>query len=249
MSGLLDGRLALVTGGSRGLGAAIGRRFAAEGATVTVLDLETALGSADAWHGARAIGCDVAEEAQVARAIAAAGRIDILVANAGLVPPWRRTRDLDLDEWDRVFAVNVRGMAAVLKHAAPVLRRPGGAVVLMASINAVVSHPQQMLYTATKHAVAGIMRAAALDLGPEGIRVNALAPGPIATQALRGRLAAREAQGVAGQEETLRAFAAQTALGRMATEDDVAGAALFLACDLSAGVTGKLLPVEAGLVP
>ena len=116
----------------------------------------------------------------------------------------------------------------------------------MASINGYRAHPSQALYTATKHAVVGLMRAAALDLGPE-IRVNALAPGPILTEALRGRIEARAAAGGPAFGEAVAALEAQTALGRLATEGEVARAAAFLASDAASGLTGVLLPVEAGM--
>lgn len=245
----LGGRTAIVTGGARGLGAAIGRALDGAGARVAVLDLAPALAAAGAFHGQVAVAADVADEPGLARAIAAAApdRLDILVANAGVVPPWRATADLDLDEWDRVFAVNVRGVAATLKHGAQRMA-DGGAIVLMASINAAVAHPRQMLYTATKHAVLGMTRAAALDLGPRGVRVNALAPGPIATEALLGRLATRAAAGGPDPMAALAAHAAQAPLGRIATADDVARAALFLCSDLARGITGRMLPVDGGLI-
>jgi NAD(P)-dependent dehydrogenase (short-subunit alcohol dehydrogenase family) len=247
---LLEGRRAAVTGGSRGLGAAIGRAFQAAGARVSVLDLPSTLAAEGSWEGDHAIACDVTDEGQVAESLSAAASqgLDIVVANAGLVPPWRETEALDLDEWDRVMAVNVRGVAAVLKHAASHLKAKGGSIILMGSINAAVSHPRQMLYTASKHAVLGILRAAALDLGRYGIRVNALAPGPIATDALVGRLEARAAAGGPAIADALAAFAAQTPLGRMATEAEVAKAAVFLASDLASGITGRMIPVDGGLI-
>lgn len=228
---LLAGKVAVVTGAARGLGAAIAARFAAQGAIVHPLDLPE---------------CDVTDERQVAAFFDRVGVLDILVANAGLVPPWRAVDALDLDEWDRVFAVNVRGVAACMKHATPRLRA-GGAVVAMASINAERGAAGQALYTASKHAVLGLVRAAALDLGPRGIRVNAIGPGPIATAALRARLERRAAAGGAAPDAALRAMAADTALVRIATEDQVADTALFLASDLSSGITGKLLRVDSGL--
>lgn len=253
-SALLAGRRAVVTGGSRGLGAAIGQAFAAAGASVAVLDLAAALGQPGVWTGNGAFPCDVTDEGSVATAMGQAatllGGLDCVVANAGLVPPWRETSALDMDEWDRVCAVNVRGVAATLKHAVGHLTRAGGgSVVLMASINGIVSHPRQMLYTATKHAVIGIAKAAALDLGPHGIRVNALAPGPIATDALVGRIDDRARAGGPAREEALAALAQQTPLGRIARADEVAAVAVFLASDLASGLTGRVLPVDAGLVP
>ena len=229
--GLLDGRIAVVTGAASGLGAAIAARFTQEGAVVVSLDLPD---------------CDVTQEAQVAAAMARLARIDVLVANAGVVPPWRSVEALDLTEWDRVFAVNVRGAAACMKHAAPRMAA-GGAILAMASINAERAAASQALYTASKHAVLGLVRAAALDLGPRGIRVNALAPGPVATAALRKRLAARHAAGGMNPDETLQIEAARTPLRRIATEAEVAATALFLVSDLASAITGRMLRVDGGL--
>jgi NAD(P)-dependent dehydrogenase (short-subunit alcohol dehydrogenase family) len=233
--GLLADKVAVVTGGGRGLGAAIAGRFRAEGARVVTLDLE----------GADVV-CDVTDEASVAAAFARIGALDVLVANAGLVPPWRALDALDLAEWDRVFAVNVRGVALTLKHGTPAMRA-GGRVIAMGSIMSEMGAAKQTLYNATKHAVLGIVRCAALELGPRGIRVNALGPGPIATAALLSRVEARAAAGGLSREEALAANDAETPLGRMATEEEVAKTALFLASDLSSAVSGRLIRVDSGL--
>lgn len=241
----IAGRRALVTGGAQGLGRAIAAALAEAGAQVHVLDLPDVLSGTvlpDGW-GATSLDLAAAEaEPGLADLMRGLGGLDILVANAGVVPPWRRVAALDMDEWDRVFAVNVRGAALCLKAAAPLLAAASGhgAAILMASINAYRAHPDQTLYTATKHAVLGLARAAALDLGRDGVRVNALAPGPILTDALRARIAAR-----GDAEAATLALGAQTALGRMATEAEVAAAAVYLAG--ASGITGICLPVEAGL--
>ncbi len=248
---ILNGRSAVITGGARGLGRAIADLFEAAGAQITICDLPDVLKQTDVpenwWAEPLDLATAEAEEylATVATDLRA---VDIVVANAGVVPPWRRIADLDRGEWDRVFAVNVWGAAATLKAFAPALARSDRAsAILMASINGYRAHPDQTLYTATKHAVVGLMRAAALDMGRDGIRVNALAPGPIATDALQGRIATRHAQGGPAPDDAIAALAAETALGRIATAQDVANAALYLASDLSAGVTGTLHPVECGL--
>ena len=223
------------------------RELAAAGALGAVVDL--AEGPApDGWIS---LVADVRDEATVAAAVAATaerfGRLDVVVANAGIVPPWSDTTELDLDQLDEVFAVNVRGVAATLKHGVAALRDRGGSVVVTASLNSWRAHPSQPVYTASKHAVLGLLRTAALDAGRHGVRVNGLAPGPIFTDALRARLEARAAEGGLPVEEALAQAAAGTALGRIATEEDVARAALFLASDLAAGITGVLLPIDGGI--
>ena len=246
-SGLLAGRIALVTGGSQGLGAAIARTFAREGAAGAVVDL-TEGACPEGWVSLTA---DVTDEDDVERAVAAAvdrfGGLDVVVANAGVVPPWSDASNFDLVALDRTLAVNVRGVATTIKHGARAMREAGGAIVVTASMNAWHAAPAQGAYTASKHAVLGLVRTAALDLGGYGIRVNAVAPGPVATDALRRRLAAREVEGGLTVDEALRQAAAGTALGRMVTEEEVANTALFLASDLSSGITGALVPVDAGV--
>ena len=246
----LAGRTAVVTGGMSGLGRAIAQRLVAAGASVTIVDLAVTQEQSPPEGGF--FGCDVgAPEAktQLAQLADTLGTVDILVANAGVVPPWRGLRDIDVDEWQRVMAINTWGVAASIGAFANALSQSEHAsVVVMASINGFRAHPQQVLYTASKHASIGITRAAALDLGPSGIRVNALAPGPIATDALLGRIQVRHEAGGPDPDAVVQAMTAETALGRMATAEDVANAAHFLASDASGGMTGTILPVEAGLV-
>jgi NAD(P)-dependent dehydrogenase (short-subunit alcohol dehydrogenase family) len=251
MSGLLAGQVALITGGARGLGQGIAEAFAAAGAVGLLLDLPAAFRASNPPSGFFHCHADVTDEsdivAAVGEAVARFGHLDIVVANAGLVPPWRDTAVLDMAEWDRVFAVNVRGVAATLKHAAPAMRPTGGAMIVMCSINSLRAAPGQMLYTASKHAALGIVRAAALDLGPRGIRVNGLAPGPIATEALMERVEYRRSLGGPTAAEAIAAFGAGTALRRMASIEDVANSAVFLASDRSTAITGCLFPIDAGL--
>ena len=246
-AGLLAGRVALVTGGNRGLGAAIARAFAEHGALGAVVDLEPGA-CPPGWIS---LGADVTDEEDVGRVVEATvarfDRLDVVVANAGVVPPWSDTPDLDLAALDRTLSVNVRGVAVTMKYGARALREDGGAIVVTASMNSWHAAPGQSAYTASKHAVLGLVRTAALDVGGRGIRVNAVAPGPVATDAFRERLARREAEGGLTVDEALRQAAEGTALGRMVTEEDVARAVLFLASDLAAGITGALLPVDAGL--
>jgi NAD(P)-dependent dehydrogenase (short-subunit alcohol dehydrogenase family) len=244
---LLEGKVALVTGGAQGLGRAIAGGFAAAGAPGLLFDLEPAPEPPPAgWSFQRG---DVSREDDIAQAMAQVtesfGRLDVVVANAGVVPPWHDTEAINLDEWDRVFAINARGVMATIKHAVPLMKQHGGSILVMGSTNSWIGHAKQAAYTASKHAVLGIVRAAARDVGRLGIRVNALGPGPVATEALLARIRRRAEQGGVPVEEMLRRYA-ETPLGRMPTAEDVVGAALFLASDLSSGITGQLIPVDAG---
>lgn len=245
----LVGRSAVVTGAGSGLGRAIAERLFAAGAAIVAVDLEPALAGIPADWAAHPVDLAAAgAEARLGALAARLGTVDIVVANAGVVPPWRGVAELDAAEWHRVMTINVWGVAATLGAFAAALARSGrGSAVAMASINGYRAHPRQVLYTASKHAVIGVVRAAALDLGAAGTRVNALAPGPVATEALRGRIAARHASGGPPSDAALAALARGTALGRLVTAAEVAAAAHWLVSDASAGITGVVLPVEAGM--
>jgi len=249
VNALLRGRRAVVTGGAHGIGAAVARRFAEMGARGVVLDLPEALGGPQpqGWHSA---AVDVRNEHSVKEAIGESARllsgIDAIVVVAGAVPSWQRLADMDLEDFDRVLAINARGVACTIKHATPQLGL-GATITVVASLNAWRGDPNITSYVASKHAALGIVRSAALALGPDGIRVNAVAPGPIATDALLSRMASRHAATGVAVAEALNQAAQATALGRIATAPEVADAIAFLTSDLSAGITGQLLNVDCGI--
>ncbi|WP_263140999.1 SDR family oxidoreductase [Pseudomonas sp. RIT-PI-AD] len=236
-------KVVLITGGAGGLGQALAARFRAAGARVHGADLGPAT--------AEVIACDVSrpEDLQdaVARVLAEHGRLDVVVANAGWVPPWSGTAELDPAVWDKTQAINVRGVAFTLAAAAEALKASRGVALLMASVNGRFAHGQQMAYSASKHAVLGIMRAAARDLGPQGVRVNALAPGPVATPALLARVSSRSAGDAAREAEALQAMGECNALRRLVTAEEVAEASHFLCSSAASGITGVVLPVDAGI--
>ncbi len=245
---LLAGRRAVITGGATGIGAAAAARFAACGAVGAVIDLVAAPGRPAGWVAEQA---DVRAEEQLRAALGAAashlGGIDAVIAAAGVVPSWQPLAALDLDDFDRVMAINARGVAATLKHVAPHLRR-GATVVVVASLNSWRGDPNIAAYVASKHAALGLVRTAALALGERGVRVNAVGPGPVATDALLGRIRARESATGLTVDAALAAAGAATALGRIATVDEVVETMLFLSSEMSSGITGQLLNVDAGLL-
>jgi NAD(P)-dependent dehydrogenase (short-subunit alcohol dehydrogenase family) len=241
----LAGKTAVVTGGASGIGLAIARSYAQAGARGVVLDLHApAAGVLPA--GWTSVAVDVRDDASVASAMASLGRIDVLALAAGIVPPWRGLTGFDADEWDNVMRVNVAGVASALAHAIASLQ-DGAAVVAVASLNSWRGDANIPAYAASKHAVLGIVRSAALELGRRGIRVNGIAPGPIATEALLERMEARSRERGIPVAQALATAAEMTSLGRMATVEEVARVALFLSTDLSSAVTGHMVPVDGGL--
>lgn len=248
---LLDGRVVIVTGGGRGLGAVIVRTCAQQGARGAVIDRLTPaeMNQPDGWIAVHADVQDPeASRAAFAKIRETLHQVDVVVANAGVVPPWTTSMDIDPDEWDRVFAVNAKGTMLTIREAVRAMGSRGGSIVAMSSLNGWRGDAHIPAYAASKHAVVGLVRSVALDAGHLGIRVNAVGPGPVTTDALLERMRARSELGGMAVQEALRAAAAATALGRLATQQQVADAVLFLASDLSAGITGHLLPVDAGLL-
>lgn len=244
----LEGRIALVTGGASGIGAATARRLAAEGARVAVADLDAA-GAAEVAgevDGA-AVTIDVADapsvRAGVRAAEAALGPLDVLVNNAGAD---RFSFFVHTDEalWDFVLGVNLRGTIAVT-HAvlAGMQQRGGGAIVNVASEAGRVGSQGSAVYSAAKAGVIGFTRAVARESARFGVRVNAVAPGPIDTPLLN---AAPVELGEIG--ERLRAgMIAATTMGRIGRPEEVAAAIAFLACDDASYMTGQTINVSGGL--
>lgn len=243
---MLSGRRILVTGGARGIGAAVVATLAEHGAQGAIIDLEAP--AAAPWP---AVAADVTDEGAMVDAIRdLAGQgapFDGLVAAAGIVPAWHTPGDVDLDVFDRTMSVNLRGFVVAMKCLAPQMPA-GSTIVAIGSLNSWRGDPNLLAYAASKHAVLGAVRSAAMALGPAGIRVNAVGPGPIATEALLERIDARAAATGRSRDESLRASADLTALGRLATAEDVADAVLFLSSPLSSSTTGHLIPVDSGLL-
>ncbi|WP_285028587.1 SDR family oxidoreductase [Plantibacter sp. ME-Dv--P-122b] len=242
-----SGRRFLVTGGAQGIGAEIVARLSAGGADGVIVDLAAAADDAP-WPSRQ---LDVTDEPAVVEAMrstqAEHGPFDGVIAAAGIVPPWHRPADVDLDMFDQTMAVNVRGFVVTVKSVAESMPH-GSSIVAIGSLNSWRGDPNLLAYAASKHAVLGAVRSMAMSLGPRGIRVNAVAPGPVATDALRGRMSDRAGRGGPALGEALEAAARQTALRRLATPGDVADTALFLSSAQAAAITGQLIPVDGGLL-
>jgi 3alpha(or 20beta)-hydroxysteroid dehydrogenase len=246
---LLSRRRVVVTGGANGIGAAVARRFGELGATGVVLDLPVAL-NGDVPPGWHEVGVDLLDEESVRVAMQQSATLldglDGVVAAAGVVPSWQRPADIDLADFSRVLAINAQGVVSTIKHAVGILG-PGSTITVVGSLNSWRGDPNVTSYVASKHAVLGIVRSAALALGPDGIRVNAVAPGPIATEALLSRMQSRREVTGLRVDDALLAAAQATALGRIATTAEVADAIAFLTSSMSSGTTGHLLPVDGGI--
>lgn len=238
----LDGLVAIVTGGSSGIGAAIAAQLSREGALVAVMDRD--LTGADARFAA--FTADVSDRASVDTAVAAIGarfgRIDIVVNNAGIGAQGDVSANDD-DEWARVLSVNVTGIARVSAAALPWLRNsPAAAICNIASIAATTGLPQRALYSASKGAVLALTRAMAADHLREGIRVNAVNPGTADTPWVSRLLDAAE-----DPEAERTALNARQPHGRLVLPEEVAGAALYLVSPASGSTTGTFVEVDGGM--
>jgi dihydroanticapsin dehydrogenase len=249
----LQNKIAIVTGGGAGIGKATCERLAEEGAAVVVAERDPVTGRALADAIIRSGGkalfvlTDVANEDSVrhmaGEAVKAFGRIDILVNNAGIFV--LRGIDATPEEWRQVLDVNVMGPALVAKHVVPEMRKAGGgAIVNLASISSFIAQPQFVTYNATKAAVAGITRCMALDLAPDNIRVNAVAPGTVWTQIVERRAKERGLDRAAADKHP--DFGASHMIQRLADPREIANAILFLASDEASFITGEILMVDGG---
>lgn len=247
----LSGKVAVVTGGGSGFGEGIAKRFAAEGASVVIGDLnlagaERVAGEINkAGHKALPVAADVSQGGQmktlVEAAVEAFGGLDIMVNNAGM--PQRNASLLDTDEatFDKIFAVNVKSIYLSAQHAIPEMRkRGGGAFINIASTAGVRPRPGLVWYNGSKGAVITLTRAMAVELAPEQIRVNAINPVAGLTPMLKEFMGGEETP------EMKAKFVSTIPIGRFSTPQDIANAALYLASDEANFITGVCMEVDGG---
>lgn len=253
----MQGKVALITGGSSGIGQASAILFAKEGVKTVVTGrsqagLDETLSRVRATGGeGKAIVADVAIPADVKRMITEGasvfGRLDYLVNNAGTQGEVNALADQRLESFDEVFATNVRGLFLCMKHAIPqILKQGGGAIVNLSSGGGLVGVPGASVYCASKHAVMGMTKVAALDYAQAGIRVNTVNPGGVDTPMLRRFFDSIEDE--TEREQARAGFNATHPMGRIATPEEVAEAVVFLCSPKAAFTTGTALSVDGGYV-
>jgi NAD(P)-dependent dehydrogenase (short-subunit alcohol dehydrogenase family) len=253
MTKRLQGKVAVITGGAGGIGMASARLFVAEGAKVVLVDVDepalraavTELGSDAASH----VVADVSDEAQVRRYFDAAvkrhGRIDALLSNAGTAGMVSPIADYPMDVFDRVIAVNVRGVYMSLKHALPLMMKQGsGSIVVTSSIAGLKGFAGLSAYVTSKHAVVGMMRSAVLESAASGVRINTIHPAPIDTPMMR---VVEEGAAPGAAAAAKQQFESWIPAGRYGSPDEVARTALFLASDDSRFCTGGRYSVDGGM--
>lgn len=254
MSGaVLQDRVAIVTGGGSGIGRAIVRRFAAAGARVVVAGRgEAAIGAVAAETGGLAVPCDVTRleevEALFSRARQWGGGCDVLVNNAGQTGPVGTLAEVDLNAWRRCIEVNLFGAMHCLRVAARIMGEQGrGSIINMSSRMGLHGYPMRTAYSATKFALIGMTEAVAREVGPRGVRVNALCPGAVSGELMERVIATRAAaEGRPPEEIIRRDYTDSAALRRWLSPEEVADAALFLASDASSAITGERIRVDCG---
>ena len=250
MAGELAGKVALITGGARGIGAATARRFVDEGARVLIADRRAEEGNAlaaELGEGARFVELDVGMEASWLAAVAAAeqgfGRLDVLVNNAGIIRV-QKLAEMSVETFRQVLDVNLVGTFLGLKHASPLIAKTianqggGGAIVNFSSVQGLEGREGFLAYSASKFGVRALSKTAAIELGPQGIRVNTVIPGPTKT-----KMTERKGWTDADYDRAYGKYP----LGRMAEPGEVAEMVLFLSSDRSSFCTGGDFVVDGGI--
>ena len=241
----------LVTAGAAGIGLDIVKAFAARGATVAVVDIDA--NGLDALSkelpSVQTFICDMSDrsaiEKAVPEAIRALGGLDVLVNNAGISGPTTSVEEFDPAAWDKVMQINLNGTFDVTRMAIPHLKKSDAAsIIVMSSVAGRYGYPNRSAYSTSKWGLIGFTKTLALELGPEGIRANAILPGAVAGQRIENVLAGRaKVSGKTVEQERESALSIQS-LKRFVDPDDIAALAVFLASDAGKSISGQLLPID-----
>jgi NAD(P)-dependent dehydrogenase (short-subunit alcohol dehydrogenase family) len=255
----LDGKVAVVTGGGKGIGKTIALAFAGEGAEVVIAartkaDLKKTAAEIDkTGRKCLAIATDLAVPEQVRSMVDSTldkfGRVDVLVNNGGIAGPVASVADMDLEGWNQTLAVNLTGAMLCAKYVLKndMIGRKSGSIINISSISGRFGHANRSPYSAAKWGLIGLTQTLALEAGKYGIRVNCIAPGPVEGDRLEWALRkVSQSQGIS-YEQAVADEVARTALGRMVKPKEVAALAVFLASEKSAGITGQTINCSAGL--
>ncbi|WP_299024044.1 SDR family oxidoreductase [uncultured Sulfitobacter sp.] len=237
-------RKVLITAGASGIGRAMGEAFAAEGCEVWVTDVdaEALARLPDAWQSHHA---DAVDEVAMAAVIAQMGQIDVLCANAGIAGPTALVEDIALDDWRACVSVNLEGAFVAVKHAAPLMKAAGaGAIILTSSTAGIYGYPNRAPYAAAKWAVIGLMKTLAMELGPHGIRANAICPGAVEGARMEGVLEREAAAKGMTRDQVYEGYAVGTSMRRFVEAQDVANMAVFLGSDAARLVSGQVIAVD-----
>ncbi len=251
MSGDFAGKVAIVTGGASGVGRAVALNLAGRDARVVVADVQSEEGEKtarmveDLGKEAVFLRVDVSKSDEVASLVAETvarfGRLDVAVNDAAIEGERAKTVDCTEESWDRILAVNLKGVFLCMKHEiSQMLKQGGGSVVNVSSSSGLVGFPTMPAYAASKHGVLGLTRSAAVEYARSGIRVNAVCPGGIDTPML-GRV-------VGGREHLKDRLLSAHPIGRLARPEEIAAAICWLACDAASFIVGHALSVDGGLV-
>ena len=239
----LDGRIALVTGGSSGIGEAIARAFTAAGASVIIMSIDPGRAAAISaeLHGSRVVLADVTDAAAVRAAFAQIDHLDILVNNAG-IGLVGNVEETSLEDFQRLFRTNVEGVFLVTQAALPLIRASHGSIVNIGSVAGLVGVKRRLAYCGTKGAVIAMTRQLAVDYASE-FRVNCIAPGTVETPFVEAFL---EKYHKHEKDQTRQELHRRQPVGRMGRADEIAGLAVYLASDESRFMTGSVLPIDGG---